>query len=143
MEAEAIFKICNTAAPIGWLLMIFVPRWKWTRLIVLSGLYPLLLGIVYLALIVIFFGESAGDFNSLAGVAKLFENPYALTAGWIHYLAFDMFIGAWEVKDSQKHGISHLLVLPCLGLTFIFGPIGLILYFIIKYFKTKKLLVDA
>ncbi len=143
MKAETIFSICQNAAPIGWLLMAFAPRWKWTRLIVLSGLYPLLLGLVYLSLIVFFFGQSEGDFGSLQGVAKLFENPYALTAGWIHYLAFDMFIGAWEVNDSQKHGISHFLVIPCLFFTLMFGPIGLILYFIIRWFKTKRLLHDA
>ena len=143
MKPETIFNICQNAAPVGWLLMTFAPRWKWTRIIVLSGLYPLLLGLVYLSLIVFFFGESEGDFGSLQGVAKLFENPYALTAGWIHYLAFDMFVGAWEVNDSQKHGISHFLVIPCLFFTLMFGPIGLILYFIIRWVKTKKLLHDA
>ncbi len=143
MKAETIFNVCQNAAPIGWLLMAIAPRWKWTRRIVLSGLYPLILGLVYLSLIVFFFGQSEGDFGSLQGVAKLFENPYALTAGWIHYLAFDMFIGAWEVNDSQKHGISHFLVIPCLFFTLMFGPIGLILYFAIRWFKTKKLLHDV
>ena len=143
MKAETIFNVCQNAAPIGWLLMVIAPRWKWTRTIVLSGLYPLILGLVYLSLIVFFFGQSEGDFGSLQGVAKLFENPYALTAGWIHYLAFDMFIGAWEVNDSQKHGISHFLVIPCLFFTLMFGPIGLILYFAIRWFKTKKLLHDV
>lgn len=143
MKAETIFNVCQNAAPIGWLLMAIAPRWKWTRTIVLSGLYPLILGLAYLSLIVFFFGQSEGDFGSLQGVAKLFENPYALTAGWIHYLAFDMFIGAWEVNDSQKHGISHFLVIPCLFFTLMFGPIGLILYFAIRWFKTKKLLHDV
>ena len=143
MKAETILNVCQNAAPIGWLLMAIAPRWRWTRRIVLSGLYPLILGLVYLSLIVFFFGQSEGDFGSLQGVAKLFENPYALTAGWIHYLAFDMFIGAWEVNDSQKHGISHLLVIPCLFFTLMFGPIGLILYFAIRWFKTKKLLHDV
>ncbi len=142
MKVETIFQICNSTAPIGWLLMVFAPRWRWTKKIVLSGLFPLLLGLVYLFLIAVHFGESEGDFGSLQGVTKLFENPFALTAGWIHYLAFDMFIGAWEVNDSQKHGISHFLVIPCLFFTFMFGPIGLILYFIIRLAKTKKLLHD-
>lgn len=142
MKAETIFQICNTAAPLGWLLMIVAPRWKWTRKIVLSGLFPLIIGLVYLILIVAYFGKSEGDFGSLQGVAKLFENPFALTAGWIHYLVFDMFVGAWEVKDSQKRGISHFLVIPCLFFTFMFGPIGLILYFIIRLIKTKTLLHD-
>ena len=143
MKAETIFQICNSVAPLGWLLMIVAPRWKGTRKIVLSGLFPLALGLVYLTLIVLFFGESEGGFGSLHEVEKLFNNPFALTAGWIHYLSFDMFIGAWEVNDSQNHGISHLLVIPCLFFTFMFGPIGLILYFIVRLAKTKKLLFDA
>ncbi len=140
MKAETLFQICNSAAPVGWLLMAIVPRWTWTKKIVLSGLFPLVLGLVYLGIIVTTFGSSEGNFNSLAGVMKLFENPYAVTAGWIHYLAFDMFIGAWEVNDSQKHGISHWLVIPCLFFTLMFGPIGLILYFVIRLIKTKQLL---
>ena len=143
MKAETLFQVCNSIAPIGWLLMILAPRWKWTKKVVLSGALPLALGLVYLSLIVIFFGKSEGDFSSLQGVATLFSNPFTLTAGWIHYLAFDMFIGAWEVNDSQKQGISHLLVIPCLFFTFMFGPAGLILYFLLRWFKTKKLLYDA
>lgn len=140
MKAETLFQICNSAAPVGWLLMAIAPRWSWTKKIVLSGLFPLVLGLIYLGIIVTTFGSSEGNFNSLAGVMKLFENPYAVTAGWIHYLAFDMFIGAWEVNDSQKHGISHWLVIPCLFFTLMFGPIGLILYFVIRLIKTKQLL---
>lgn len=140
MKAETLFQVCNSAAPVGWLLMALAPRWSWTKKIVLSGLFPLVLGLVYLGIIVTTFGSSEGNFNSLAGVMKLFENPYAVTAGWIHYLAFDMFIGAWEVNDSQKHGISHWLVIPCLFLTLMFGPIGLLLYFVIRLIKTKQLL---
>lgn len=143
MKAETIFQVCNSAAPIGWLLMVVAPRWKWTKLIILSGFYPLLLAIAYLALIILFFGDAEGDFGSLQGVATLFQNPFALTAGWIHYLAFDMFIGAWEVRDSKKNGISHLLIIPCLFFTFMFGPVGLLMYFALRWLKTKKLLHEA
>ena len=143
MKAETLFQICNSVAPLGWLLMIVAPHWKWTKKIVLTGVFPLALALVYLTLIVLFFGESEGGFGSLREVGMLFHNPFALTAGWIHYLAFDMFIGGWEVTDSQKHGISHFLVIPCLFLTFLFGPIGLLLYFIVRFIKTKIFLFDA
>jgi len=138
MKPESLFQICNTAAPVCWLLMIVAPRWSWTRKLILSGMLPLLFGLVYLGIIATTFGSAEGDFGSLAGVSKLFENPYALTAGWIHYLAFDMFIGAWELNDSHKHGISHWLMIPCLFFTFMFGPIGLIAYFLVRYAKTKQ-----
>jgi len=125
---------------LGWLLLLFAPRWRWTKQIVLSGLLPLLLGLVYLALIAFYFGEAEGNFSSLDGVMKLFDSPFTVVAGWIHYLAFDLFIGTWEVTNSQKLGIPHLLVIPCLVLTFLFGPIGLLLYFAVRGIRTKQFL---
>jgi Domain of unknown function (DUF4281) len=138
MTPDQVFKICNSIAPIGWLLMIVAPKWRFTKIIILSGILPLMLGLVYLTLIVLFFGEGEGDFNSLQGVMKLFTNPWGVTAGWIHYLAFDLFIGTWELSNGQKNGIPHYLIIPCLILTLFFGPIGLILYFLIRATKTKK-----
>lgn len=55
-----------------------------------------------------------------------------LLAGWVHYLAFDLFVGTWEVQDAVKNSVSHLLVIPCLLLTFLFGPIGLLSYFAVR-----------
>ncbi len=140
MTADRVFQICNSIAPLAWILLVFFPRWKWTKIIILQGIVPLILGLVYLSLIVLFFGEGEGDFNSLNGVMKLFTNPWTVTAGWIHYLAFDLFIGSWEVSNSKKLGIKHYLIVPALLLTFFFGPIGLLLYFLIRAIKTKKLL---
>ncbi len=138
MKAEQIFSIVNLTAMAGWLLIAILPRWKFTRLVVLSGAVPLLLSVAYLALIVLFFGKAEGGFDSLANVMKLFTNEWAVLAGWIHYLAFDLFIGSWEVRDAQRRGISHLLVIPCLVLTFLFGPIGFLLYTVIKLFIPRK-----
>ncbi|MDX6693621.1 MAG: hypothetical protein QOF02_1224 [Blastocatellia bacterium] len=126
----------------GWLLLVFAPRWRWSARIIAGVLIPLLLALVYLYLVVVHFGESEGGFGTLAEVAKLFQNPYALLAGWIHYLAFDLFVGSWEVRDSQRLGIHHLLVVPCLALTFLFGPIGLLLYFALRYIKKRGLVVN-
>lgn len=138
MKAEQIFSIANLLAIIGWLLILILPRWKFTRLVVLSGAIPLLLAIAYLVLIVLFFGKAEGGFDSLANVMRLFTNEWAVLAGWIHYLAFDLFVGSWEVRDAQRRGISHFLVIPCLVLTFLFGPIGFLLYSILRYFLAKK-----
>ena len=74
-------------------------------------------------------------------VAKLFSNRWLLLAGWIHYLAFDLFIGAWEVRDAQDLGISHFIVIPCLLLTFLFGPAGLLLYFVIRVARLRALAI--
>ena len=74
----------------------------------------------------------AGGFSSLPAVATLFSQPWLLLAGWVHYLSFDLFIGAWETRDSQAHRIPHFLVVPCLLLTFMLGPIGLLAYFVLR-----------
>ena len=67
----------------------------------------------------------------------LFRNPWALLAGWTHYLAFDLFIGAWEVRDAQQRGVPHLLVVPALVLTFLLGPSGLLLYLTMRQFMGR------
>ena len=137
MKAEQIFSIANLIAIAGWLLLALIPRWRFTRLAVLSGAIPLLLSLVYLILIVLFFGSAEGGFGSLPDVMKLFTNEWVVLAGWIHYLAFDLFVGSWEVKDSQANGISHWLVIPCLFFTFMFGPAGILLYCVLRLFLAK------
>lgn len=138
MKAEQIFSIVNLIAVFGWLLLLIVPRWRFTRVLVLSGTIPILLSAAYLVLIVLFFGKAEGGFDSLTNVMKLFTNEWAVLAGWIHYLAFDLFVGSWEVRDAQRRGISHLFVIPCLILTFLFGPIGFLLYSALRQFLSKK-----
>ena len=138
MKAEQIFSIANLIAMLSWIILAVAPRWILTRKIILSGAIPLLLSAAYLVLIVLFFGKAEGGFDSLANVMKLFTNEWATLAGWIHYLAFDLLVGVWEVKDSQERGISHWFVIPCLVLTFLFGPIGFLLYSILRFFLGKE-----
>ena len=137
MKAEQIFSIANLIAIIGWILLVVAPRWVFTKKVVLSGAIPLLLSVAYLILIFAFFGSSEGGFSSLAGVMKLFTYEWMVLAGWIHYLAFDLFVGVWEVKDAQAKNISHWFVIPCLFLTFMVGPIGFLLYSILRLFLAK------
>jgi hypothetical protein len=131
MAAGQIFSICNYVVLPGWLLLVVAPRWRWTQRVTALAL-PLALAVVYLTLVILHFRESGGGFGSLAQVSKLFENPYMLLAGWIHYLAFDLFTGSWLVRDSQRLRIAHAFVVPCLLLTFLFGPVGLLTWFLIR-----------
>lgn len=142
MKAEQIFSIANLIALSSWIVLTVAPRWKWTNKIILSGAIPLLLSVAYLVLIVLFFGKADGGFDSLPNVMKLFTNEWAVLAGWIHYLAFDLFVGNWEVKDAQSRGISHWLVIPCLFFTFMFGPIGFLMYSILRFFLAKEVKND-
>jgi hypothetical protein len=139
MTPEQLFSICNLVAMAGWLILIFAGRRRWAAGLVTGAIIPVILAMVYAALIGFHFGEPHGSFRTLAGVAVLFSNPWLLLAGWVHYLAFDLFIGSWEVRDSMKRGISHWLVIPCLALTFFFGPIGLLLYLAIRLALRRSL----
>lgn len=137
MKAEQIFSIVNLVALLGWIILAVAPRWVVTRKIIFSGAIPLLLSVAYLILIVAFFGKSEGGFGTLAEVMKLFTDEWTMLAGWIHYLAFDLFVGTWEVKDAQAKKISHWFVIPCLFLTFMLGPIGFLLYSVLRFFLAK------
>jgi len=140
MGPELLFKICNSFAPLGWLFLLVAPRWKGTRYAVLYGVIPLLFAVVYVVLIVSIGGISSGDFGTLQGVKSLFANDYLLVAGWVHYLAFDLFVGSWILSNGQKNNVPHILLIPCLFFTFMLGPMGLLLYFIVRGIKTKKIL---
>lgn len=142
MNVDSLFTICNLAVIPAWLLLAVAPRWKWTTKLVQSAIIPLALSGVYLALAVTNFFGGEGGFGSLEEVSLLFERPGALLAGWIHYLVFDLFIGCWEVRDSQRLRIPHLAVVPCLVLTFLAGPVGLLLYFILRWSLRRKFIMD-
>ena len=140
MGAESLFGWCGRLVLPGWLLLVVLPRWRGTQWI--AGLtIPVLLGAVYLGLILGHFPGAEGGFGSLAEVARLFQSEWLLLAGWVHYLAFDLFIGGWEVRDARRLGIHHLLVVPCLALTFMFGPVGLLLYFGLRAALRRRLQV--
>jgi ABA4-like protein len=136
MKAEQIFSIAGSLAMISWLLLIILPRRRFTKVVAMVVI-PLFFSAAYLALIIVFFGSSEGGFGSLADVMKLFTNEWIVLAGWLHYLAFDLFVGSWEVREAHANGIPHLIVVPCLVLTFLFGPIGFLLFTILKFFLGK------
>ena len=132
LKPEKVFQICNYLVIIPWLLMIFTPHWWLTKAVIQSYIFPLVLAVVYAIYIAISFGKSSGDFFSLAGVERLFRNRQVLLAGWVHYLVFDLFVGGWIWADAITRNISHWLLVPCLLLTFLFGPLGFLVYIIIR-----------
>jgi hypothetical protein len=128
MTIEQLFSLSSTMALLGWIILLaspFIPR----AAQIASGIViPGLLSILYAALILAFWSRAEGGFDSLAGVMQLFTFQELALAGWIHFLAFDMFLGAWEVRTAKKEGIAFYLIIPCLALTFMFGPIGFLLF---------------
>ena len=139
MSPDSIFQTCSTIAMTGWLVLLIIsPFWSSFDKFLISIIITLF-AIVYAWLIFQVF--SPGDFEkfgSLNGVMELFTDKTAVTAGWVHYLAFDLFTGIWIKKNAQKYNIHHLILIPCLLLTFMLGPIGLLLYLLIRSIKTKQ-----
>ena len=141
MTPESVFKIANSLALLAWLLLIVLGRKRWVSGLVTAVLAPGVFALAYVAIFAAHSSESTGNFNTLAGVSALFSNPWLLLAGWIHYLAFDLFTGSWQVRDAARQGISHWLVIPCLILTFLLGPAGLLLYFVLRASLRRQLQV--
>ena len=138
MTPNQLFSIVNMVAIGAWVLLAVAPERRWANAIARVAV-PVLLAAVYIVLIVTKWGDSAGGFSSLPAVASLFSNPWLLLAGWTHYLLFDLLVGGWEVRDARARGIPHLLVLPCLALTFLFGPAGWMLYIFSRTLRTSRL----
>ena len=131
MTPENLFSIVNPIAVVGWILLIALPRQRWAATIAAWAI-PGLLAIAYVAVVFTHIVGSPGGFSSLPAVATLFGNPWLLLGGWIHYLAFDLFIGSWEARDASERGVPHLALVPCLLLTFLFGPAGWLLYLLAR-----------
>lgn len=137
MKPGELFSIVNTGVLPAWVLLAALPRWKWTQVFA-AAVTPAILALVYVVVLVPHWGETDGNFNSLEGVKSLFANDWALLAGWIHYLAFDLFTGCWVVRDARRLEISHVLIVPCLVLTLMFGPAGLLSYLILRFVLRRK-----
>ena len=132
MTPQQVFSIANTVALIAWIMLAVLPGRPWVTKTITTKVVPLLFAVLYTAIAVSLVSRAPGGFSTLAAVATLFSNPWLLLAGWIHYLAFDLLVGSWELQDARERGIPHLLVVPCLALTFLFGPAGWLLYTVVR-----------
>src|SRR5215204_2984607 len=132
MSFDLIFSVANMLAMLGWAGLILLPGRTWVTNGIAGLAIPALLSVAYAGLIAAFWAGAEGGFSSLAEVRSLFQTPGLLLAGWLHYLAFDLFVGAWEVRTARAEGIPHLLVVPALILTFLFGPAGLLLFLVLR-----------
>jgi hypothetical protein len=137
VNPEAVFSAVNLVALVGWLLLLAVPKHRFATMVA-GTVIPLALSAVYLTLLVLHWGESRGGFSSLHGVAELFSNPWLLLAGWVHYLAFDLFVGTWETRDAIARGIPRWVLAPCLLLTFMLGPVGFLAYSATRFIPHRR-----
>jgi hypothetical protein len=136
---DLVFQLGNGLALAAWLALAFSPastrRAPRARLFA-GRIVPLVLAVVY---VLLFARRGMGDggYGSLAEVQRLLAVPELLAAGWLHYLAFDLFVGAWIAERAGALGLPHLLVLPLLALTFLFGPAGLLAFALLRLFPWR------
>jgi hypothetical protein len=146
MTPEQIFNMAGMPVIVAWAVLIFGPR----RFAILNAIpqlvIPVGLSVVYGALVLRYFAEPGGGYGTLAEVRQLFTSDWMLLAGWIHYLAFDLAIGAYLARRMDFAGIGRLVQAPLLGLTFLFGPLGFALALLTEaalhrpfYFQTRSL----
>ena len=135
MSADLILRVGNLTVLPVWALLLVVPRWRGTQILA-ALLAPALIAAIYGVLLLSQLGvDSGGSFGSVVGVQRLFANPYVLVAGWYHYLAFDLVVGAWQTRDAMRIGLPIWLRAPALVLTLMFGPLGLLLYVVIAAWR--------
>lgn len=132
MTLETLFSLAGSLAMLGWLALLVAPgrrRVHWH----LAGLaLPGLLSVLYALLLGFYMPGAEGGFGSLATVRQLFGTPGLLLAGWVHYLAFDLFLGAWICRRGTAEGINPWAIRLCLPFTFMAGPIGLLLFLAVR-----------
>jgi hypothetical protein len=142
MDFDTIFLIGNRVIMTGWFAIVaglFLPKFR-TALFAWSGLIlPALLAVAYVWLIYVSMtGARApgAGMGSLGAVKALFASDAAMTGGWYHYLAFDLFVGTWIARDGLERGLSRgawrLIIIPLLLLTLSFGPAGFLVYLVIR-----------
>ena len=129
-----VFRLSNVLVLPFWAVMILLPRWRWTARIVRSAIGSVVPAAPYAALVLPRLGEiwSTVSRPTLSGVMTLLASPAGATIAWIHFLAFDLFVGRWIYLDSQERRISPWLMAPLLFLTLMLGPAGFLVYLIVR-----------
>lgn len=138
MTTSIVFQIVNTIVLPAWLLLIIFPKKSWRNPVIYT--FAMVLALVYGFYILTSLGDLDMEaFSKLEGIKAMFSSDKAVLTGWVHYLVFDLLIGNWIINNSQKHNINHYLIIPCLLLSFMFGPVGYLLYSVIKIVKVKRI----
>ena len=140
LNYSTLFTVINLSVIPAWILLVLLPKHHITKLVAHSYLYPALLGLLYLWLLVISFGGKGG-MDTLENLKLSFSRDEILVLGWVHYLVFDLFIGAWIARDAQGNSIKHWMTVPCLLLTLFVGPVGLMSYLGVRWKVSKKTLL--
>lgn len=137
-DTETLFRLANLAALIGWLPLLLAPLNR-PMMVAVARVFGTLLALTYLALFVTGLDglQDLAENYSAGGIAAAFSDPRAALVGWVHYLAFDLWVGSWEVEEAGRTGMPHWVLVPCLFLTFMAGPIGLLLFLTVRQARRR------
>ena len=128
-----------------WFVLIFFPQSRISGLLATSIFPFIVLGAVYIYLLYYFFIDGYDflqNFELYLGIynlANLFENEAFLILFWTHFLTINLFCAGWIVRDSQKYFMSKYFNILPLIVTYFIGPVGIVLYWIIRIFFAKKI----
>jgi hypothetical protein len=139
MLYASVFNFFNTGILIFWGLLLFFPNKQITQKIIAYPWVPLVIALGYVYFLSLQPEFFSADFSSLESLTQMFQNanPQGVAAGWLHYLAFDFWMGCWMLKNSQEKGVKHgWIILPLLA-TFMLGPVGVLLYSLLLWFQKK------
>ena len=140
-----LFQAANTVPLLGWLALLLAPLRR-PALVAFARVVATVLAAGYLVLLGWRVATAPGgfdpaSFSTLDGLARAFSNPSVMLVGWVHYLAFDLWTGAWEAEEAHRRGVPHAALVPCLLLTFLVGPVGLLAFLLCRaVFRRRALL---
>ena len=139
MIYETIFNIFNSGILFFWILLLVFPKKVFTQKVIAFPWVPLVIAIGYVYFLSTTTGIFSADFSSLYGLTEMFQNakPRGVAAGWLHYLAFDFWVGCWMLKNSQEKRVKHVWMILPLICTFMLGPLGIILYTLVLLTQKK------
>ena len=142
---EMLYLWVNTGVLPFWLLIIFFPQSHLCRFFAVSIIPIFLLSAVYVFVLYkayfnsFDFIENFNLYLGLSYVSELFQNEFYLLMFWIHFVSVNLFIGGWILKDSQKFQVNKFLLAFPLVITYLIGPIGIFVYWILRIFYAKRI----
>lgn len=138
MNANDFYWYASSIIFLPWGLLMFAPNWKYTEAVAFGSAIILFLAATVFTFQYLLHGDDDGSFLTFEGFTNLFHNTEMLLTGWLNYLSFCLLVGSWQSHDARQLKIGHIFVVPCLLLTMLAGPAGLLLYMVLRFFKTKK-----
>jgi hypothetical protein len=134
---DTTFFVTTITTMAGWLALLLSPlNPTWSERIA-GAVLPLLLSVAYAVLLVMLWSDEGG-YGDLACVSAMFAQPEGVLVAWVHFLAFDLFVGAWICRQARQDGITFWLVIPCLVLAFLFGPVGYLMFSIVRALTKRR-----